>query len=186
MATKRSGRLSEVSERSLASEKTSILDLSPHKLDKMKIILEKGDSEEKVNLAEALLANGLVSAIERVTFQCVKVQKSDDEVAKAVIEVAGNFGVCTQWAAVYRVLVDFCGWDSDVAKFTKRMNKLLEGVHLSHRCTYQSIQKPLAQNSILRKNYQEWKKYRSPKGNRVFPRQTFIAEKLLKLLSICA
>ena len=66
------------------------------------------------------------------------------------------------------------------------MNKLLEGVHLSHRCTYQSIQKPLAQNSILRKNYQEWKKYRSPKGNRVFPRQTFIAEKLLKLLSICA
>lgn len=152
----------------------------------MKILLEKGDSEEIVRMAEALLANGLVSAIERVSYQCVKVQKSDDEVAKAVIDVVGSFGVCTQWTAVYRVLVDFCGWDVDVAKFTKRMNTLLKGVRLSRKCTYQSIQKPLAQNSILRKNYQEWKKYRAPKGDRVFPRQMFIAEKLLKLLSICA
>ena len=152
----------------------------------MKILLEKGDSEEIVRMAEALLANRLASAIERVSYQCVKVQKSDDEVAKAVIDVVGSFGVCTQWTAVYRVLVDFCGWDVDVAKFTKRMNTLLKGVRLSRKCTYQSIQKPLAQNSILRKDYQEWKKYRAPKGDRVFPRQMFIAEKLLKLLSICA
>lgn len=135
-------------------------------------------------MAEALLANGLVSAIERVTYQCVKVQKSDDEVAKAVIEVVGSFGVCTQWTAVYRVLVDFCGWDSDIAKFSKRMNKLLKDVRLSHKCTYQSIQKPLAKNSILQKNFQEWKMYRVPDGDRVFSRQMFIAEKLLKLLSI--
>ena len=150
----------------------------------MKIILEKGDSEQKIKMAEALLANGLVSAIERVTYQCVKVQKSDDEVATAVIEVVSSFGVCTQWTAVYRVLVDFCGWDSDIAKFKGRMTKLLKDVCLSHKCTYQSIQKPLAQNSILRKNFQEWKKYRAPKGNRVFPRQMFIAENLLKRLSI--
>jgi len=39
---------------------------------------------------------------------------------------------------------------------------------------------------ILRKNYQEWKKYKAPKGDRVFPRQMFIAENLLKLLSISA
>jgi hypothetical protein len=152
----------------------------------MKIIIENGDSEEKIMMAEALLANGLVSAIEEQTYSCQKVQKSDDEVAKAVIGVAGSFGVCTQWAAVYRVLVDFCGWDSDVAKFTKRMNILLKDVRMSHRCTYQSIQKPLSSSSILRKNYQEWKKYRAPKGDRVFPRQMFIAENLLKLLSICA
>ena len=150
----------------------------------MKIILEKGDSEEKVKMAEALLANGLVSAIERVAYQCVKVQKSDDEVATAVIEVVGDFGVCTQWTAVYRVLVDFCGWDSDIAKFSKRMNTLLKDVRMSHRCTYQSIQKPLAQNSILRKNFQDWKKYRVPDGDRVFTRQMIIAEKLLKRLSI--
>ena len=34
-------RLSEVSERSLASEKTSILDLSPHKLDENENFTEK-------------------------------------------------------------------------------------------------------------------------------------------------
>ena len=152
----------------------------------MKILLEKGDSEQKIQMAEALLANGLVSAIERVTYQCVKVQKSDDEVAKAVIEVVGSFGVCTQWTAVYRVLVDFCCWDSDISKFLKRMNKLLKDVRLSHKCTYQSIQKPLAQNSILRKNFLDWKKYHAPKGDRVFLRQMFIAENLLKRLSISA
>ncbi|MCK8622822.1 hypothetical protein [Prevotella sp. E13-27] len=152
----------------------------------MKILLEKGDSEEQIKMAEALLANKLVSAIETVTYKCQKVYKSDDEVAKAVIDVAGSFGVCTQWAAVYRILVDFCGWDSDVAKFTKQMNTLLKEVRMSHCCTYQSIQKPLAQNSILRKNFQEWKKYRVPQGDRVFPRQMFIAENLLKRLSISA
>ena len=151
----------------------------------MKILLEKGDTKEQIMMAEALLANGLLSAIERVTYQCVKVQKSDDEVAKAVIEVVGSFGVCTQWTAVYMVLVDFCGWDSSVAEFTKRMNVLLKDARMSHKYTYQSIQKPLANNCILRKNFQEWKKYRAPKGDRIFSRQMFIAEKLLKLLSIC-
>ena len=152
----------------------------------MKILLEKGDSEQQIKMAEALLANGLVSAIERVTYQCAKVQKSDDEVATAVIEVVAEFGVCTQWTAVYRVLVDYCGWDSEIAKFSKRMNKLLIHVRLSHKCTYQSIQKPLAQNSILRKNFLEWKKYRVPYGDRVFLRQMTIAEKLMKRLSISA
>ena len=152
----------------------------------MKILIEKGDSEERKKLAEALLANGLVSAVERVTYQCMKVQKSDDEVATAVIKVVGGFGVCTQWTAVYRVLVDFCGWDSDIAKFSKRMNRLLKDVRISHRCTYQSIQKPLAQNSILRKNFQEWQQYRVPVGDRVFTRQMTIAKELLKRLSISA
>ena len=178
--------MGEVSERSLASEKTSILDLSPHKPGKMKILIEKGDSEEKIKMAEALLANGLVSAIETVNYQCQKVLKSDDEVAKAVIDVVGCFGVCTQWTAVYRVLVDFCGWESDIAKFSLRMNLLLKDVRLGHQCNYQSIQKPLSSSSILRKNYNEWKKYRAPKGDRVFLRQMFIAENLLKLLSISA
>ena len=152
----------------------------------MKIIIEKGDSEEQVKMAEALLANKLVSAIETVTYKCQKVQKSDDEVAKAVIDVVGRFGVCTQWTAVYRVLVDFCGWESNIAKFSVRMNLLLKDVRLGHQCTYQAIQKPLSTNSILRKGFQEWKKYRVPQNDRVFQRQLYIAEKLLKLLSISA
>ena len=152
----------------------------------MKILLEKGDSQEQIMMAEALLANKTVSAIERVMHQSQKVQKSDDEVATAVIEVVGSFGVCTQWTAVYRVLVDFCGWDSDIAKFSTRMNRLLKDVRMGYKCTYQSIQKPLAQNSILRKNFQEWKEYRVPVGDRVFSRQMIIAKKLLKRLSISA
>ena len=152
----------------------------------MKIILEKGDSEGQIKMAEALLANKMVSAIETVNYQSQKVYKSDDEVAKAVIEVVGLFGVSTQWTAVYRVLVDFCGWESDIVKFYNRMNTLLKDVRLKHQCTYQSIQKPLSSTSILRKNFQEWKKYKAPQGDRVFQRQLFIAQKLLKLLSISA
>lgn len=152
----------------------------------MKIIIEKGDSEELVKMAEALLANKLVSAIENETPSKVKVFKSDKEVIEAVITVVGIFGVCTQWTAIYRILVDFCGWESDIAKFTLRMNELLKDVRASHPCTYQSIQKPLSSSSILRKHFQEWRKYRAPKGDRVFARQLFIAEKLLKLLSIGA
>ena len=163
-----------------------ILEVLPHKPDKMKILIEKGDSEEKMMMAEALLANGVVSAIEKVNYQCQKVQKSDDEVAQAVISVLEWFGVCTQWTAVYRVLVDFCGWESDISKFSKRMNILLKDVRLNYQCTYQAIQKPLSSNSILRKDYQKWKEYKVPKGDRVFARQLFIAEKLLKLLSINA
>lgn len=163
-----------------------ILEVLPHKPDKMKILIEKGDSEEKMMMAEALLANGVVSAIEKVNYQCQKVQKSDDEMAQAVISVVKWFGVCTQWTAVYRVLVDFCGWESDISKFSKRMNILLKDVRLNYQCTYQAIQKPLSSNSILRKDYQKWKEYKVPKGDRVFARQLFIAEKLLKLLSINA
>lgn len=152
----------------------------------MKIILEKGDSEGQIKIAEALLANKLVSAIETVNYHSQKVYKSDDEVAKAVVEVVGLFGVSTQWTAVYRVLVDFCGWESDIVKFHQRMNSLLKDVRLKRRCTYQSIQKPLSSTSILRKNFQEWKKYKAPKGDRIFQRQLFIAQNLLKLLSISA
>ena len=152
----------------------------------MKIIIEKGDSKEQIMMAEAMLANKMVSAIEKQTYSCQKVQKSDDEVAKAVIAVVGLFGVGSQWTAVYRVLVDFCGWESDIAAFCHRIDNLLNNVALQYPCNYQAIQKPLAANRFLRKNFQEWKKFRVPEGDRVFTRQLYIAEKLLKLLSINA
>ena len=91
----------------------------------MKILLEKGDTKEQIMMAEAMLANKMVSAIEKQTYSCQKVQKSDDEVAKAVIVAAGFFGVGSQWTAVYRVLVDFCGWESDIAAFCHRMNTFI-------------------------------------------------------------
>ena len=152
----------------------------------MKIIIEKGDSEEKIKMAEALLANGLVSAIEKAEVKVDVINKTNDEVATAMAEVTQLFGVGAQWTAVYRVLVDFCGWDDDVAVFCRRMNLIIKDVKVSFDCNYQAIQKPLAANSILRKDFKAWQKYRAPKGDRVFRRQLFIAEKLLKLLSINA
>ncbi len=149
----------------------------------MKIIIEKGDSEEKILMAQALLSNGLVGAVENEQHRSCKVQKSDEEVAGAVMSVVGTFAVCTQWTAVYRILVDFCGWEKDIARFSQHMNELLKDVRLKHKCTYQAIQKPLAASSILRKDYRQWKKYRIPDSDRFFARQLFVAEKLLKLLS---
>ncbi len=137
-------------------------------------------------MAEALLDNKIVRAIEREDYQSCAVYKSDDEVAKAVIVVAALFGVGSQWTAVYRVLVDFCGWEDDIVAFCKHMGRLLKDVKLTYPCNYQAIQKPLASNSILRKDYQTWKNYRIPEGDRVFPRQLYIADELLKILSINA
>lgn len=135
-------------------------------------------------MAEAMLANGVVRAVERAEVKVDVVTKSNEEVARAVCEVARLFGVGAQWTAVYRVLVDFCGWDDDVAAFCRRMNLITNGVRLEYSCNYQAIQKPLAANAILRKGFSQWQRYRAPKGDRVFSRQMFIAERLLKLLSI--
>ena len=150
----------------------------------MKIIIEKGDKEQQVMMAKAMLANGVVRAVERAEVKVSVVAKSNEEVAQAVCEVARLFGVGAQWTAVYRVLVDFCGWDDDVAAFCRRMNLIISGVRLEYGCNYQAIQKPLAANAILRKDFSQWQRYRAPKGDRVFSRQMFIAERLLKLLSI--
>ena len=150
----------------------------------MKIIIEKGDTEQQVMMAEAMLANGVARAVERAEVKVDVVTKSNEEVAKAVCDVARLFGVGAQWTAVYRVLVDFCGWDDDVAAFCRRMNLIISGVRLEYGCNYQAIQKPLAANAILRKDFSQWLRYRAPTGDRVFSRQMFIAERLLKLLSI--
>ena len=40
---------------------------------KMKILLEKGDTKEQIMMAEAMLANKMVSAIETVIYSCQKV-----------------------------------------------------------------------------------------------------------------
>lgn len=152
----------------------------------MKIIIEKGDTKEQIMMAEALLANGIVGTIERAEVKVGVINKTNEEVATAMAELTHFFGVGTQWTAVYRVLVDFCGWDNDVSGFCRRMNLIIKDVKVAFDCNYQAIQKPLAANGILRKNFKSWKKYRVPKGDRVFQRQMFIAEKLLKLLSISA
>ena len=65
----------------------------------MKIIIEKGDSKELMMMAEAMLANKMVSSIERADYEINVVHKRDDEIAVAVIEVTKLFGVGAQWTA---------------------------------------------------------------------------------------
>ena len=147
----------------------------------MFIIIEKNDSKEQMMMAQALLANGLISVIERNDLKVKVANKSDEEILSAVTEVLKLFGVSS-----HRVLVDFCEWPKEESVFCKRMNKLLNGVKLHFECRYQSIQKPLATHAILRKDYCAWKKYQVPQGDRMFKRQMYIAQKLLKLLSIAS
>lgn len=157
----------------------------------MVIVIENFDDADKIWLAEAMIANGLVRKIERESYRDSYIQnnsslysRSREEVAEAVVDVVGRFGVSTQWVAVYRVLVDYCGWNDYIPAFVRIMNILMRDVNVSCKCSYQSIQKPLSQNSILRKDFREWKKYDVPKGDRVFPRQMKIAQMLLERLSI--
>ena len=50
---------------------------------KMKIIIEKGDSKEQMMMAEAMLANKMVSSIERANYEINVVHKRDDEDRKS-------------------------------------------------------------------------------------------------------
>ena len=163
-------------------KRRQFLNFFSRELNKVKIIIERGDSDEQIMMANALLKNRLVRAIEEFDIQCKTVHKSDEEIVKAVCSVETQFGVGTQWTAVYRVLVDCCGWDDCIARFVKRMNALLKGKNLGYPCTYQSIQK--CQNGILGKKIGEWKKHAIPTNDHFFKRQLQIADKLLELLEI--
>ena len=66
------------------------------------------------------------------------------------------------------------------------MNNLLKEENMSCTCNYQAIQKTLSGSKILRKDFSDWRHYRIPKNDHSFKRQFFIAQEMLKLLSINA
>ena len=108
---------------------------------------------------------------------------SDEDIREVIPEIVKEFKVCTQWTAIYRVLVDLCGWTAEIMSFYHRMESLLEGCSLSYPINYQCIQKTLASSSILRKHYKDWVNYKIKKDDRVFPKQLKIAQKLILLLA---
>lgn len=163
-------------------KRRQFLNFFSRELNEMKLIIERGDSDEQIMMANALLKNRLVRTIEKSEFQCETVHKSDEEIAKAVCTVEALFAVSTQWTAVYRVLVDCCGWDDCIKSFVKRMNAMLKGKKLGYPCTYTSIQR--CKHGILDKKIDEWKKHAIPTNDHFFKRQLQIAEKLLELLGI--
>ena len=148
----------------------------------MKILLEKGDTKKQIKLAEALLENGIVNSIIAAEGELGHAMKSDEEIARAIKSVMVYFSVKAQWVAIYRVLVDYYGFPAELTSFCKRIKLIMKGDSCKYPCDYQSIQKPLASCAILQKHYSKWQEYKIKKGDRVFPRQKKIADKLLELL----
>ena len=148
----------------------------------MRVILEQGDKPEVRSLIYSLQKCGLEFVIVEDHSKQEYWLLSDDEIKAAILELMPFFSVKTQWVAVYRILVDFCGFPAEVAAFCKRINKLIRGTKLCFPIDYQSIQKPLATKSILQKSYRHWKVYCAKKGDRFFARQMMAAERLLKAL----
>ena len=148
----------------------------------MRVIFEPGDKPEMRELIVSLQKNGLDLVIVEETSRQVHRKLSDDEFRAAIKLVLGYFAVSTQWVAVYRVLVDFYGFPSEMSSFCSRIAQLMKGVKMEFPCDYQSIQKPLAASAILQKHYSLWQEYRTKKDDRAFPRQKLIADKLLEVL----
>lgn len=108
--------------------------------------------------------------------------RSDEEIKDAIMRVLQFFSVKSQWVAVYRVLVDYYDFPKEKMSFCKRVRKMMRGACSKFPCDYQSIQKALASNSILCKPYSDWVVYSVKAGERFFPRQKMIADKLLEQL----
>ena len=160
--------------------------LHPHishkDLETMRVIFEPGDKPELRDVVLSLQKCGMEFLIIDETSKKVHRKLSDEEYREAVRQVSVSFTVGTQWVAVYRVLVDFYGFPSEMTLFCDRINELMKEVSLEYPCNYQSIQKPLASKAILQKHYSKWREYDVKKCDRVFPRQKKIADKLLKVL----
>jgi hypothetical protein len=151
-------------------------------LEAMRVIFEPGDKSEQRNLIMNLQKCGVEFVIIDETSKKVHRKLSDSEYREAIRQVSCSLTVGSQWVAVYRILVDFYGYPSDMAAFCSKIEVLMKGVILSFPCDYQSIQKPLASCAILQKHYSKWQEYIAKKGDRVFPRQKMVADKLLELL----
>lgn len=149
----------------------------------MRVILEQGDKPEVRSLVYSLQKCGLDFVIVEDATKQEHRLLSDDEVKAAILSVMPFFSVTSQWVAVYRILVDYYGFPDEVTTFCSRISKLMRGTGIFFTIDYQLVQKPLAANGILQKPYSQWKVYCAKKGDRVFPRQKMIADRLLEALS---
>lgn len=146
----------------------------------MTVIFERGDKLELKEAVSNLQKCGLAIDIVDQSQEHLQRKVSDARLAKALALTQISFRVSTQWAAIYRVLVDFYGFPEDMNTFCERIREVAPC--LTFPCTYQSIQKPLAASAILQKHYDRWREYKVPAGDLVFHRQKQTADMLLGLL----
>ena len=154
------------------------------KVGKMRVILESGDKPEVRNLIVALQKCGvefeIVDETERRVHRCF----TDKELKEAILEVMPCFSVKSQWVAVYRVLVDYCGFPAELTAFCDKIVKLMRSADICFHCDYQAIQKPLSAHLILQKPYCEWMGFEPRRGDRVFLRQKTVADRLMERLGL--
>ena len=86
-----------------------------------------------------------------------EIKLSDEQVVAALMEVMPLTNFDNQWVALYRILVDFCNFPSEIQAFCDHIDECLAGRKLSRPCRYQNIQKYLT--GILAKPYKQWLKY---------------------------
>ena len=108
-----------------------------------------------------------------------QIRISDHQVMMAVIEVMPQMFFDNQWVAIYRILVDFCCFPSEIQAFCDRMDSCLGSKKLLHPCKYQNIQKNLS--GIMAKPYQQWNSYDGRKETG-FLRQKRVADLFLTIV----
>ena len=95
-----------------------------------------------------------------------------DEQAKEVLTAlhkTGVIGIQAQYVGVYRILVDYGGFPSEMTSFCRRIVGLglkHDGSELEYKSFYQSIQKGILSHSVLSKPYEMWVSYKCQKGER--------------------
>ena len=108
-----------------------------------------------------------------------EINLSNEQVIAALIEVMPLISFDNQWVALYRILVDFCNFPSEIQAFCDHIDDCLSGRKLSRPCKYQNIQKYLT--GILAKSYKQWLTYEGHQDTG-FKRQKRVDEKFLAIL----
>ena len=105
-----------------------------------------------------------------------EINLTNDQVVQALMEIVSLMVFDNQWVALYRILVDFCNFPSEIQAFCDKIEESLIGRKLLRPCKYQNIQKNLT--GILAKPYKEWLTYKGSKDT-AFNRQKRIADQFL-------
>lgn len=108
-----------------------------------------------------------------------EINLSSEQAVAALMEVMPLISFDNQWVALYRILVDYCNFPSEIQAFCDHVDNCLAGRKLSRPCRYQNIQKYLT--GILAKPYKQWLTYEGPQDTG-FKRQKRVAEKFLAIV----
>lgn len=108
------------------------------------------------------------------------------DVLTALIET-GVIGIQAQFVGVYRVLVDFGGFPTEITSFCRRVIGLglkFDGCALEYKSFYQSVQKGIQTHSVFAMPYKKWADYECKTDERAstFLRQKAVADKLIALM----